>query len=128
MLLISILNISTFLDLIMQFLDFIKLNLWIILLSEIIISILVIWIASRSTDKILKGLQGTASATVIARGAIDAYKAWEGNNSENEDNSEENKDKKDTTTNDNNKDKATNDNNKDKIIDNNNNNNETNEK
>jgi hypothetical protein len=31
--------------------------------------------AGRSTDKILKGLQGTASATIIARGAIDAYKA-----------------------------------------------------
>lgn len=46
----------------------------------------------RTTDKILKGLQSTASATVIARGAIDAYKAWEESSSE--ENSEENKDKK----------------------------------
>jgi hypothetical protein len=51
--------------------------------------------AGRSTDKILKGLQGTASATVIAKGAIDAYKAWESNNPDDEDKSEENKDKKD---------------------------------
>lgn len=49
--------------------------------------------AGRSTDKILKGLQGTASATVIARGAIDAYKAWE--NSTPDENDEESEDKKD---------------------------------
>jgi len=50
--------------------------------------------AGRSTDKILKGLQGTASATVISRGVIDAYEAWKSNNSDNWDNSEENNDKK----------------------------------
>jgi hypothetical protein len=55
-------------------LDYI-LNLLFILIFVILFSSIILLMASRSTDKILKGLQGTASATVIARGAIDAYKS-----------------------------------------------------
>jgi hypothetical protein len=95
MLTISIINISIFLDLLLQLFDFFKSNLWFILSYEIIILTLIFLMAGRSTDKILKGLQGTASATVIARGAIDAYKAWDSSNPDDEDKSEENKDKKD---------------------------------
>lgn len=72
-------------------------------------------LASRSTDKILKGLQGTASATVIARGAIDAYKAWDSSNPDDENNSDENKkdDKKDEVKEEDNKNEVK-DNNQDK--------------
>jgi hypothetical protein len=41
---------------------------YIILLSSIIL------MASRTTDKILRGLQGTAATTIIGRGIYDAYK------------------------------------------------------
>lgn len=94
MLTISIINISIFIILILKFYDFIESNLWFILSFETIIFSLIILIAGKSTDKRLKGLQGTASATVIARGAIDAYKAWDNNNPDEEDNSSEDKDKK----------------------------------
>lgn len=68
-----------------------------ILILGIFLLTIILLLASRSTDKILKGLQGTASATVIARGAIDAYKAWESSNPDDENKSDENKknDKKD---------------------------------
>lgn len=95
MLTISKLNILIILDSLIQFFDFIVLNQWIILTYQTVILTLILRMAGRSTDKILKGLQGTASATVIARGAIDAYKAWDSSNPDDEDKSEENKDKKD---------------------------------
>nr|YP_009487324.1 hypothetical protein [Russula virescens]AWB36226.1 hypothetical protein [Russula virescens] len=117
MLKFSILNISIILSLLLDYYEIINSNPWVNLYCEIIIISLVILIAGRSTDKILKGLQGTASATVIARGAIDAYKAWESNNDD-EDNSKENNNKNDIK-----KEEAKNEDNKDEV-----NNNKTNEK
>jgi hypothetical protein len=32
--------------------------------------------ASRTSEKLLRGLQGTAATTIIARGIHDAYKSW----------------------------------------------------
>jgi hypothetical protein len=72
MIILSKLTISINLDLLILFYNFLKSNLLIITL--VIISFISL-MAGRSTDKILKGLQGTASAAVITRGAIDAYKA-----------------------------------------------------
>ena len=95
MLTISIINISIFLDLLLQFFDLIKSNFLFNLSCETLILTLIILMDDRSTDKILKGLQGTASATVIARGAIDAYKAWDSSNPDDEEKPEENKDKTD---------------------------------
>lgn len=93
---ISIINFSLIVDLILQIFNFLdSINLWFILSYEIIILSLILLLASRSTDKILKGLQGTASATVITRGAIDAYEAWKNSNPSDDDNSKDNKDNKD---------------------------------
>ena len=93
MLILSKLSISINLDLFNIFFEFIETNLWSIFSFVVFITSLIILMAGRSTDKILKGLQGTASATVIARGAIDAYKTWE--NSTPDENDEESEDKKD---------------------------------
>lgn len=41
----------------------------------------------------MRGLQGTAATTTIARGIHDAYKTWTGNGSNSNDNGSENKDK-----------------------------------
>ena len=92
-------------------LDYI-LNLLFILIFVILFSSIILLMASRSTDKILKGLQGTASATVIARGAIDAYKSWENSNPEDEDENKKD-DNKDGNKKDTNKDELKNDENKD---------------
>lgn len=44
--------------------------------------------------KILRGLQGTAATTIIARGFYDAYKHWKGsNNSAGDNNSNDDKTK-----------------------------------
>jgi hypothetical protein len=70
-------------------------DLWIFLISEIIILGTIVSLASRSTDKILRGLQGAAATTIIARGVHDAYKSWKGNgsNSDRDDSSNKNTDK-----------------------------------
>lgn len=95
MLTISISNFSVIVDIFLQLFNFIKsINLWTSLNYGIIILSLIGLMASRSTDKNLKGLQGTASATVITRGAIDAYEAWKSSNSNDEDDSENKKEDK----------------------------------
>jgi len=44
--------------------------------------------ANRTSDKLLRGLQGTAATTIIARGIHDAYNSWEnGGSSSNSDDS-----------------------------------------
>ena len=84
------------------------------LIYEIIALGAIISLANRASDKILKGLQGTASATVIGRGVYDAYKTMteEGGGSEDKDDSEKTKDKtedkKDDVKNDENKEKDNN--------------------
>lgn len=110
MLKFSILNISIILELLLDYYEIINSNLWVNLYCEMITISLIILMAGRTTDKILKGLQGTASATVIAKGAIDAYKAWESNNNDDEDNSKENNNKTDTK-----KEEVKNEENKDEI-------------
>lgn len=75
--------------------DFVNSDLWIFLLLEIFILGTIISLASRSTDKILRGLQGTAATTIIARGVYDAYNSWKGNgSSSNDDSKDKGKDKK----------------------------------
>jgi hypothetical protein len=48
-------------------------NLLIFSINEIIVLSAIISLAGRVSDKILKGLQGTAATTIIARGVYDAY-------------------------------------------------------
>jgi len=115
MLTISNLNITIILELLVPFFDFIESNSWVNFGCEIIISSIIVLMAGRSTDKILKGLQGTASATVIAKGAIDAYKAWESSNNDDEDNIKENKDKKDEVKSEDKKEEAKSEDSKDEI-------------
>jgi len=50
-------------------------DLWIFLIYEIIVLGAIISLARRAGDKILKGLQGAAATTIIARGAYDTYNA-----------------------------------------------------
>jgi hypothetical protein len=75
-------------------------DLWIFLLCEIFVLGTIVSLASRSTDKILRGLQGTAATTIIARGIHDAYKSWKGSGS-----SSNNDDSKDKIRNEENKPK-----------------------
>lgn len=56
-------------------------NLWILFACEIIALGAILSLASRTSDKILKGLQGTAATTIIARGVYDAYNKWKDNKS-----------------------------------------------
>jgi len=97
MYLFQTLNISISLDLLTGFYDFIESNLWVILSYEILILSLIILMASRTSDKLLRGLQGTAATTIIARGIHDAYNPWKnGDSSSNNDGSKDkdtNKDK-----------------------------------
>jgi hypothetical protein len=63
--------------------------------------------SNRLGDKVLKGLQGTATTTIIGRGAYDAYKSLTDG-----DNSSEDSSKKDNKSDDNNKSDNSKDNNK----------------
>jgi uncharacterized membrane protein len=97
MFLFSTLNISISLDLLKEFYNFIESNLWFILSCEIFILSSIVLMASRTSDKFLRGLQGTAATTIIARGIHDAYNSWKnGGSSSNNDDSKDkdtNKDK-----------------------------------
>jgi hypothetical protein len=97
MFLFSTLNISISLDLLTGFFNFIESNLWFILSFEIIILSSIILMANRTSDKLLRGLQGAAATTIIARGIHDAYNSWKnGGSSSNSDDSRDkdtNKDK-----------------------------------
>lgn len=50
-------------------------------MMEIIVLGTIIYLAGRTSDKILRGLQGTAASTIIARGIYDAYNTWKSNGS-----------------------------------------------
>jgi len=67
-------------------------NLWILSISEIIVLGTIISLASRTSDKILRGLQGTAATTIIARGIHDAYNSWKDKGSSSNRDESENKD------------------------------------
>jgi hypothetical protein len=84
-----------------NFYELIYSNLWFILSCEIVILGPIILMANRASGKILKGLQGAAATTIIARSAFDAYKALKGDNSSSGNNNSENND----TGNDKNTDK-----------------------
>jgi hypothetical protein len=65
------LNFSiTIFSFIIELIDF---DLFFLLTYDIILLCAIISLASKACDKILKGLQGTAATTIIARGAYDAY-------------------------------------------------------
>lgn len=74
--------------------EFIDLDLWILFTCEIIVLGAIISLTSRGTDKILRGLQGTAATTIIARGIHDAYKSWKGSDSTSEKDDSKDKTKK----------------------------------
>jgi len=67
--------------------------------------------ASRTSDKLLRGLQGTAATTIIARGIHDAYKSWKQKN-KNKKNGESSSNNDDSRDKDKNKDKNKNQENK----------------
>ena len=62
-------------DLIINYINLIDLKFWIIFCWDIIILGLIIWLASRTTDKILKGLQGVAATTIIGKAIRDEIKS-----------------------------------------------------
>jgi uncharacterized membrane protein len=72
--------------------EFVNYNSWIFLIGEIIVLVTIVSLASRTTDKILRGLQGTAATTIISRGIHDAYKSWKDNGSRGNSNDSGNKD------------------------------------
>ena len=74
-----------------KFSDLIDFNLWIILSYEIILISSIILLASRTSDKVLKGLQGTAAVSIIGRAVYDAYKKWKGGSSRSSGNNSDNK-------------------------------------
>lgn len=90
MFLLQTLNFLISLDLLTGFYNFIESNLWFILSCEILILSSIVLMASRTSDKLLRGLQGTAATTIIARGIHDAYNLWKnGGSSSNNDDSKD---------------------------------------
>jgi len=88
MFLFPTLNLSISLDFLTCFYNFIESNSLFILSYEIIILSSIVLMANRTSDKLLRGLQGTAATTIIARGIHDAYNSWEnGGSSSNSDDS-----------------------------------------
>jgi hypothetical protein len=64
-------------------------NLWIISICEIIVLGIIVSLASRTIDKILRGLKGIAVTTIIVRVIHDAYKFWKDNGSNSNSNDSE---------------------------------------
>jgi hypothetical protein len=74
-------NISVFKDTLtnlLYFYDLIISNIEITLIFEIAILGATIFMANRLGDKVLKGLQGAAATTIIARGILDAINSMGG--------------------------------------------------
>lgn len=74
-------------------------DLLIFLICEIIILGAIISLASKAGDKVLKGLQGTAATTIIARGVYDAYNKWKNEKSNSNGNNSGNNNANTTKTN-----------------------------
>jgi len=76
-------------------------DLWTLFIYGMILLGASIFLASRAGDKILKGLQGTAATTIIARGVYDAYNKWKDNkpSNNNDNNSGNNNSNTDKTPN-----------------------------
>jgi len=75
-----------------KFYELIYSNICIILILNIVVLGSIILRANRASGKILKGLQGAAATTIIARGVFDAYRALNGDKSSSS-NSENNNNK-----------------------------------
>ena len=110
MLMLSTLNVIIKYDLLTNYCDIISSNLLIILIFQTMLLSSIILMASRRSDKILKGLQGTAATTIIVKGAFYAYPAWKAKGESSNNNNNNNPGNSKT----NNKD--TSNNNKSKII------------
>jgi hypothetical protein len=65
--------LNYFISILLTIIEFINIDFLIFLAYEIIILGAILSLAGRAGDKILKGLQGTAATTIIARGVYDAY-------------------------------------------------------
>ena len=74
--------------------DYFSSDMWIYLICEILILGTIVSLASRTSEKILRGLQRTASITIIARGIYDAYNSWKNYGSSSDSDNSGNKDKK----------------------------------
>ena len=86
---ISVLSLT--LTNLLYFSDLIFSNIEIYLIFEIAILGVIVLMANRLGDKVLKGLQGTAATTIIVRGLSDAIKSLGEGNSNEKDNSGSNK-------------------------------------
>jgi len=73
--------LNYFISILLTIIEFVNSDLWILFAYEIIALGAILSLASRTSDKILKGLQGTAATTIIARGVYDAYNKWKENKS-----------------------------------------------
>jgi hypothetical protein len=65
--------LNYFISILLTIIEFVNSDFLIYLAYGIFILSAILSLASRAGDKILKGLQGTAATTIIARGVYDAY-------------------------------------------------------
>jgi len=68
--------LNYFISILLTIIEFVNSDLWISFAYEIIALGAILSLASRASDKFLKGLQATAATTIIARGVYDAYNKW----------------------------------------------------
>lgn len=73
---LTMILLNYFISILFTIIEFINIDFLIFLAYEIIILGVILSLAGRAGDKILKGLQGTAATTIIARGVYDAYNKW----------------------------------------------------
>jgi len=66
-------NLNYFMFIFLTIIEFINSDLLISLVYEIIALGAIVSLTNRVSDKIIKGLQGTAATTIIARGVHDLY-------------------------------------------------------
>lgn len=68
--------LNYFISIFLTILEFFNSEILIFLAYEIVLLGVILSLATRVSDNILKGLQGTAATTIIARGVYDAYNKW----------------------------------------------------
>jgi hypothetical protein len=83
--------LNSFISIFLTNIEFVNPDFWILLAYEILILGVILSLANRASDKILKGLQGTAATTIIARGVYDAYNKWKDDKSSSNGSNPENK-------------------------------------
>lgn len=90
---LTMILLNSFISIFLTNIEFVNPDFWILLAYEILILGVILSLANRASDKILKGLQGTAATTIIARGVYDAYNKWKDDKSSSNGSNPENNNK-----------------------------------